>query len=145
MSNGAKDLQHVSAVQQRGDDTILVFVQTDSFKPGQEVEVTVYLTQGESYATHVEKKRIPLPDDPSNSDQPATLHVELPRARLDAGQAVTVVTKVAEAWPSVVPPNPDELEKYKGIISEYDQALKAVWKYPDAVGKEPGGTVSPQP
>ena len=68
----ADDLHRVANIQQRGDDTVVVFVQTDSFKSGQDVEVSVYLTQGNTYAAHIEKKRIPLPD-PDNADVPQLL------------------------------------------------------------------------
>ena len=67
------DATHVATIQQRGDNTLVAFVETDSFKPGQEVEISVYLTQGETYAAHYEKKHIPFPDpknpDPNNPKQ----------------------------------------------------------------------------
>jgi hypothetical protein len=139
------DLQHVATVQQRGDNTVVVYVQTDSFKPGQEVEVSVYLTQGNAYAAHIEKKRIPLPD-PNNLKQPAVLHVELPATELDTGQDVTVITRVAEVWPSVLQQDPKMMKQYKGIMGEYlNQGLKAVWTYQDLEGKEPGDPESPPP
>lgn len=142
-------LRHVATIQQRGDDTILVYVQTDSFTPGQEVEVSVYLTQGETYAAHIEKKRIPLPD-PSNPERPAVLHVELPATKLDADQEVTVITRVAEVWPSVLQQDPKKLGEIKGLLGaamgameDPGQGLKAVWTYPDSEGKGPGDPESP--
>ena len=132
------DLQHVTTIQQRGDDTVVVYVQTEGFNPGQEVEVSVYLTQGSAYATFNDKKRIPFPDQPQ-------LHVELPATKLDAKQDVTVVTRITDVWPSVLEPDPDKTEKIReSIKSEYkDQALKAVWTYPDPEGKGPGDSGSP--
>ena len=135
------DLQHVTTIQQRGDDTVVVYVQTEGFSPGQEVEVSVYLTQGSAYATFNDKKRIPLPDQPQ-------LHVELPATKLDAKQDVTVVTRITDVWPSVLEPDPDKAEairnEIKQINPEYaDQALKAVWTFPDPEGKGSGDPGSP--
>jgi hypothetical protein len=135
-------LQHVATVQQRGDDTILVYVETDSFTPGQEVEVSVYLTQGEAYAAHYEKKHIPFPD-PKNRDEPAVLHVELPATPLNADQPVTVLTRVAEVWPSVLQQDSRKMEAVMEAIQDPGQALKAVWTYPDSEGKGPGDPESP--
>jgi hypothetical protein len=142
-------LRHVATIQQRGDDTILVYVQTDSFTPGQEVEVSVYLTQGEAYAAHIEKKRIPLPD-PSNPEQPAVLHVELPATKLNADQEVTVISRVAEVWPSVLQQDAKKLGEIKGVLGavmrateDPGQGLKAVWTYQDSEGKGSGDPGSP--
>ena len=138
------DVTHVSTIQQRSDNTLVAFVQTDSFIPGQEVEVSVYLTQGEAYAAHYEKKRIPFPD-PNNHKQPAVLHVELPATELDPTQPVTVVTRVAEVWPSVLRQDKKAMALY-GAVGEYpDQGLKATWTYPDSEGKVPGDPESPPP
>jgi hypothetical protein len=137
------DATHVATIQQRGDNTLMAFVQTESFTPGQEVEVSVYLTQGEAYAAHYERKRIPFPD-PNNLKQPAVLHVELPATELDATQPVTVVTRVAEVWPSVLQPDKKAMTIYKGAVGEYlGQDLKAIWTYPDAEGKVPGDPEPP--
>jgi hypothetical protein len=145
MSNGANVLQHVTTVRQRGDNTVEIYIQTDSFKPGQEVEVSVYLSQGDAYAIYNHKKYIPLPD-PKTPNQPAVLHVELPATVLDADQDVTVVTRVAEVWPTVLQKDSKVLARYKGIMGEnLDQGLKAVWTYQDAEGKGPGGPTSPSP
>jgi hypothetical protein len=132
------DLQHVTTIEQRGDKTLVVYVQTEGFNPGQEVEVSVYLTQGNAYATFNDKKRIPLPGQPP-------LHVELPATELDAKQAVTVVTRITDVWPTVVQPDPEKTEKIRKLIrAEYmDQALRAVWTYQDPAGKEPGDQGSP--
>jgi hypothetical protein len=132
------DLQHVTTIQQRGDDTVVVYVQTEGFNPGQEVEVSVYLTQGSAYATFNDKKRIPLPDQPQ-------LHVELPATKLDPKQDVTVVTRITDVWPTVLQPDPEKTEKIrKEIKPEYmDQALRAVWTFPDPEGKGSGDPGSP--
>src|SRR5215470_16149298 len=126
---GPNDLSHVVTVQQRSDNTVVVYVQTDSFAPGQEVEVSVYLTQGNAYASQVEKKHIPLPDH-NNPRQPAVLHVELPATELDAGQDVTVIARVSEVWPSVLHQDQSLAQQYQGTAGEYfNQGLKAVWTY----------------
>jgi hypothetical protein len=144
MSNGSNVLQHVTKVQQRGDNTVEVFVQTDSFKPGQEVEVSVYLSQGDTYAIYNHKKYIPLPD-PKNPKQPAELHVELPATVLDADQDVTVVTRVAEVWPTVLQKDSEVMARYEGVMGEnMDQGLKAVWTYQDSEGKGSGDSASPE-
>ena len=146
MSNGSNVLQHVTAVRQRSDNTIEVDVQTDSFSPGQEVEVSVYLSQGDAYAIYNHKKYIPYPDskDSKNPRPLAVLHVELPATVLDPNQAVTVVTRVAEVWPTLLQNDSQKLARYKGIVGEnMGQGLKAVWTYQDAEGKETGGPAAP--
>jgi hypothetical protein len=142
---------HVATVQQRLDDTIVVHVQTDSFEPDQEVEVSVYLTQGETYAAFNDKQRIP-PPNLDNPKQPAVLQVELPATNLNANEKVTVVTRVAEVWPTVLQQNSKLLEEYKKIMERYKkagkdmgQALKAVWTYEESEGKGAGGPESPPP
>jgi hypothetical protein len=139
----SRDAPHVATVEQRGDNTLRVYVQTESFQPGQEVEVSVYLTQGSAYATHNEKKRIPFPDL-NNSKQPAVLYVELPATDLDATQNVTVVARVAEAWPSVLQQDTKVMKRYAEIIGgDISEDLKAVWTYQEPEGKEPGDPESP--
>lgn len=132
------DVTHVTTIQQRNDNTLVASVQIERFLPGQEVEVSVYLTQGEAYAAHYEKKRIPFPD-PNNLKQPAVLHVELPATELDATQPVTVVTRVAEVWPTVLQQDQDQVEgvmdRVKKVEGYADQAPKASWTYQDPEGK----------
>jgi hypothetical protein len=154
MGNGG--LPHVTEIQQRDDNTISLYIQTDSFKPGQEVEVSVYLTQGHSYAFYNDKKRIPFPSLPAPTAStvstaptaptastdltpPTQLHVELPATKLDARQPVTVVTRVTEVWSTVLEKDPEKLGRYKGISPGYaDLGLTAVWTYQDDKGKESG-------
>ena len=158
MGNGSSANTHVTRVEQRGNNAISVYIQTDSFKPNQEVEVSAYLTQGDASAFYNDKKRIPFPKatditnptgitnhtditNPTDSKQPALLHVELPATdtELDNTQPVTVVTRVTEIWSTVVPQDPDTLKQYRAILGEYrDQEIKGVWTYPDSEGKGPG-------
>jgi hypothetical protein len=143
MSNGsAQDLHRVTTVQQRDDDTLVAYVRADNFSPGQEVEVSVYLTQGDSYATYNDKKRVPFPD-PGNPGQAVVLPVELPKTKLNMGQPVTVITRVSEVWPSVLQPDDEKMEEYPKNKSYSGQGLKAVWTYKDSVGKEAGDQASP--
>jgi len=137
------DVTHVTIIEQRTDNTLVASVQTESFMPGQEVEVSVYLTQGEAYAAHYEKKRIPFPDHPSNSRQTAVLQVELPATELDAAQPVTVVTRVAEVWPTVLLQDNRAMAQYEAVGGNSDQGLRAIWKYSDSEGKVPGDPESP--
>ena len=147
MSNGSSANTHVTEVQQRGDGTISVYIKTDSFKPGQEVELSAYLTQGGSSAFYNQTKRIPFPNstDLTNStvstqpadQQPAELHAELSVAALDPTLPLTVVTRVTEIWSTVVLPDTDALKRYQALFKEYgDQEIKGVWKYPDPVGNQ---------
>jgi hypothetical protein len=147
MSNGSQANTHVTKVEQRDDDTIVVHIQTDSFKPGQEVEVSAYLSQGDAYAIYNDKKRIPLPDptaptDPNAPKPPAQLHVELQATKLDEKQEVTVVTRITEVWPTVLRQDSGKLDEIKAALYEYGapQGLKAVWTYQDAAGKGQGGS-----
>ena len=120
------DLRHVTSVEQRLDDTVLVLVQTDSFKPGQEVEVSVYLTQDNGYyGSFNGKMDIPLVNDP------AVLRVNLPAMDLDAGRPVTAVARVTEAWPTVLQPDSEIMA---------DQGVKARWTYHDPQGESSGDT-----
>jgi len=127
-------LPHVDTVQQIGDDTLVVYVQADNFSPGQEVEVSVYLTQGDVFAAYNDRKRVPFPD-PDNPGQPTVLPVELPKKGLDADQPVTVITRVSEVWLSVLLPDEDKLAEYQKAESYPGQGLKAVWTYEDTEGK----------
>jgi hypothetical protein len=127
---------HVSRIDQRADNTVEVYVQTTSFTPGQEVEVSGYLIQGDTYAAFNDKKHIPFPDA-SAAKQPAVLHVQLPAMDLTPTDAVTVVTRVAEVWPTV-------LQQDSEIVAEYmDQGLKASWTAEYPAGKGPGDPASP--
>jgi hypothetical protein len=127
-------LPHVDTVQQIDDDTLVVYVQADNFSPGQEVEVSVYLTQDDAYAAYNDKKRVPFPD-PDNPDQPTVLPVELPKTKLDANKPVTVITRVSEVWPSVLQPDGDKMKEYQTKESYPGQGLKALWTYEDTEGK----------
>ena len=124
-----EDLRHVTSVEQRLDNTLEVQVQTDSFKPGQEVEVSVYLVQdNEYYASFNGKMLIPSPNDP------AVLPVELPATKLDAGKPVTVVTRVTEAWPTVLQPDSEIMP------GNLPPGVKAIWTYQDPQGEGSGDT-----
>jgi len=134
------DVTHVTIIQQRTDNTLVASVQTDSFLPGQEVEVSVYLTQGdEAYAAHYEKKRIPIPNPPNNLRQRAVLCVELPATKLDPAQPVTVVTRVAEVWPTVLQQDKSAMPRSVAAGGSTYQGLQAIWTYQeDSEGKAPG-------
>jgi hypothetical protein len=131
MPAGPSGLSHVTRIDQRDDDTIDVHVETDSFSPGQAVEVSVYLIQGDTYAAFNDKKHIPYPDS-NDANQPAELHVQLPAMTLDAQQQVTVVTRVSEVWPTILSPaiNPNYVGK----------GPKASWTAEYPSGKAPGGS-----
>jgi hypothetical protein len=130
MTNGADSYSHVTKINQRDDNTIEVHVQTDNFTPGQAVEVSGYLTQGSgAYAAFHVTKHVPL--DPAEP----VLHVELPAMDLNAGEDVTVVTRVAEVWPTVLG---------QEMSAEYiGKGLKAVWTAQYPSGKGSGDTASP--
>jgi hypothetical protein len=139
MTNGADSHSHVNRINQRYDNTVEVHVQTDSFTPGQEVEVSGYVIQGSgAYAAFNVKKYLPL--DPN---EPRELHVQLPAMDLNPEEDVTVVTRVAEIWPTVLGKEIDP--RYVG------KGLKATWTAEYPLGKwtgDPGsqslGTNTPQ-
>ncbi|SRR6266851_2217286 len=141
MPNGADSYSHVTRIDQRDDDTVEIHVQTTSFTPGQEVEVSVYLLQGDTYAAFNDKKHIPLPD-PNDPKQPAMLHVQLPVTALNADADVTVVTRVSEVWPTLLEPNREIPANYKlqGVTGP-----KAVWTAQYPSGKGSGDQASPPP
>ena len=122
----------VDKVCQRDDNTVELHVRTDSFKPGSEVEVSGYLVQGgNAYAAFNVKMHIPLDASPT-----AELDVQLPALDMKQSDAVTVVTRVAEVWPTILGQDPDAPYVGKG--------LKAVWTADYPLGKEPGGPTAPQ-
>jgi hypothetical protein len=129
MSNGVNP--RVGEVHQRNDNTVEIHVRTDSFKPGQEVEVSGYLIQGKrAYAAFNVKKHIPLDANPS-----AVLDVQLPALDLKPDENVTVVTRVAEVWPTIL--GRDVGAPYLG------KGLKAAWSAEYPSGKETGEPASP--
>jgi hypothetical protein len=136
MTNGGPDSHsHVARIYQRDDDTIELYVHTASFTPGQEVEVSCYLTQGATYAAFNHVKWIPIPE--SDREETAVLHVQLPAMTLDPDAPVTVVTRVAEVWPTV-------LQKDSGVGASYaGPGLKAAWTAKELWGKGPGDPASP--
>jgi hypothetical protein len=132
MSNGTNVHSQVTKVNQRDDSTIQIHVQTNNFTPGRAVEVSGYLTQGSgAYVTFNVTKHVPL--DPTET----VLHVELPAMDLNAGEDVTVLTRVTEVWPTVL--GQEMSDEYIG------KGLKAVWTAQYPSGKEPGGLASPPP
>jgi hypothetical protein len=122
----------VDEVQQRADNnTIEIHVRTGSFQPGQEVEISGYLIQDNgAYAAFNVKDYIPLDPKPT-----IVLNVQLPAMDLDPKENVTVVTRVAEVWPTILVP--DEDSKYLG------NGLKAAWTAEYPSGKESGGSTAP--
>lgn len=125
--------RQVDRIYQRDDNTIVVHVQTDSFKPGREVEVSGYLLQGyRAYAAFSCNMSIPLDTKPGET---VTLPVELPATALKKGKDVTVVVRVAEAWPTILEPDSRLTAQYK---DEGIEGLRAVWKAQDSSGKELG-------
>jgi hypothetical protein len=132
MTNGADSHSHVTRIEQRNDNTVEVHVQTASFAPGQPVEVSGYLIQGSgAYAAFNVKKHIPL------GASPVVLHVQLPAMVLDPAEDVTVVTRVAEVWPTALGQEINPQDVGKGLI--------AAWTAKDSWGKGSGGPASPPP
>jgi len=122
--------RQVDRIDQRDDGTIVVYVQTDSFKPGREVEVSGYLLQGyRAYAAFNRNMSIPFDAKPGET---VTLRVELPAMGLKRRKDVTVVVRVAEAWPTVLEPNSRMAAQYK---DEGVEGLKAVWTAENSLGK----------
>jgi len=123
-------LRQVDRIDQRDDKTIVVYVQTDSFKPGREVEVSGYLLQGyRAYAAFTRNMSIPFDAKPGET---VTLQVELPAMGLKKREDVTVVVRVAEAWPTVLEPNSRLVAQYK---EEGIEGLRAVWTAENSSGK----------
>ena len=128
MSNGANVHSQVIRINQRDDSTVQIHVQTNNFTPGRAVEVSGYLTQGSgAYVTFNVTKHVSL--DPTET----VLHVELPAMELNTGEDVTVVTRVAEVWPTVLGQAAASAEEYIAT------GLKAAWTAEDYSGKAPGG------
>jgi hypothetical protein len=116
-------LPRVGTIIQRDDDTIEIQVLTDSFTRGQDVEVSGYLIQGSNaYAAFNVKQHIPF-----DSNEPRVLYVQLPAMGLNPEDDVTVVTRVAEVWPTTLAEDRDAQYLGKG--------LKAVWTSDYPAGK----------
>ncbi|HKA11621.1 MAG TPA: hypothetical protein VKI99_14270 [Candidatus Dormibacteraeota bacterium] len=130
-------LPHVETIRQKDNGSVVLDVLVVGFTPDQEVEISGYITQTNgTYASFNIKKKVPHPDS-KEATEPPTIPVEVPAIELDQGEEyVTVVTRVAEVWPTV-------LEQENSGISAADRAkgVKAVWraKYPPG-----GGSGSPQ-
>jgi len=123
-------LQKVERIHQKDDDTIVVYVQTDSFKAGREVEVSGYLLQGyRAYAAFSCNMQIPFD---AKLGEDVTLPVELPAMDLKKREDLTVVVRVAEAWPTILEPNPRLMAHYE---DEGIEGLRAVWTAENSSGK----------
>jgi len=129
MPNGTSSYGHVTRIDQRDDNTVEVHVQTASFAPGQEVEVSGYLTQGYRYAAFNRTKYIPFDAKPG---EPVELPVELPAMHLEPTEDVTVVVRVAEAWPTLLGQNTEIPAEYEG---QGITRLKAAWTPKSPPGK----------
>src|SRR5215468_1586874 len=131
MSNGFGVNPHVEKIYQRDDNTVAIHVRTDSFKAGQEVEVSGYLIQGSgAYAAFNVKKHIPF-----DTTEPAVLYVELPAMDLNADDDVTVVTRIAEVWPTILKQEVSTSAEYLGA------GIKSAWTAQYPSGKEPGAAI----
>jgi hypothetical protein len=123
MSNGPLVHGRVDDIYQWDNDAVEIHVRTNSFQPGQEVEVSGYLIQGSGpYAAFNVTMRIPL-----NAKPPVVLNVQLPYLDLKPGEDVTVVTRVAEVWPTILGQDASAKKIGKG--------LKGVWTAKDLSGK----------
>jgi hypothetical protein len=134
----SQDLPHVAKIEQRTDKTVRLQVEIVDYTPGQEIEISGYLTQGtNTYHAFRDKKHVPLdkPSDPSQSS--VLVPVELPALDLSQDNDVTVVIQVAEVWPTV-------LEKPKIASELLGNGLVAEWAPKDPPGKGPWGG-APQP
>jgi hypothetical protein len=122
---GSNDLPHVARVEQRTDKTVVLCVEIVDFTPGQEIEISGYLTQG-NYAYHAfrAKKHVPL-DKLSNPGQPSVqVSVELPELDLSEDLEMTVVVQVAESWPTVLAkPEMKSALIGKGLLAEWEPVL----------------------
>jgi hypothetical protein len=108
MSNGAEAHRYVTSVQLMKDGTVRVNVLVDGFTPGEPVEISGYVTQtGGAYSSFYLYTTVP--GDPT---QPPAASIEMP-VTIDAGidglrsaDRMTVVTKVAKVWPTVLASDP---------------------------------------
>jgi hypothetical protein len=134
MSNGGiSGLPHVTEVHHMADGTVRVHVAVDDFKNGQQVEVSGTITQTTgTYATFRWTQKVNRPSD-SDPNSPIDLEVPLGLTDLTEGQDVTVVTRVAEVWSTVL------------AQEDAGPGMKAKWKanYPSgAPGDSSGGSGS---
>jgi len=113
----------VDEIYQRSDNTVEIHVRTSSFEPYQEVEVSGYLVQGSgAYKDFNVKTHIP-----GNASPSAVLIVQLPPMDLKPEEDVTVITQVAEVWPTILGPETSTRRIGGG--------LKAVWRAEYPSGK----------
>jgi hypothetical protein len=107
MSNGANAHSHVTTVHLMQDGTVQVNVLFDGFRAGEPVEISGYVTQTDgAYSSFY--SYMTVPGDPT---QPPAV-VEMP-VIIDEGiddlrltDLMTVVTKVAKVWPTVLVSGP---------------------------------------
>jgi hypothetical protein len=106
MSNG--DVKsHVTSVHLLDDDTVQVNVLFDGFKPGEPVEITGYVTQTDgAYVSFYLYTTAPTPTPPNTwVTVPVTTDEKLAGVR--HSDRMTVVTKVAKVWPTVLASKPE--------------------------------------
>src|SRR5262252_6882572 len=105
MSNGSPNANsHVTEINHNDNKTMDIIVQFDGFSSGELVEISGYVTQTEgAYSSFYYQS--PVPSDPN---QPAgTEQVPVTIAQMDGLQndrEITVVTRVAKVWPTVLKP-----------------------------------------
>jgi len=76
---GSQDLPHVARIEQRTDKTVRLHVEIVDYTPGQEIEVSGYLTQGiNTYHAFRDKKHVPLAKPSDSSQSGVLVPVELP-------------------------------------------------------------------
>lgn len=104
MSNGNANT-HVTTVNLKDDDTMDIIVQFDGFYSGELVEISGYVTQIEgAYSSFY--LQTPVPSDPSLP--PGTVQVPVTIKKMNGllnDRDMTVVTKVAKVWPTVLTAN----------------------------------------
>ena len=90
----------VRAVELMPDGSVVLTVKVVGFGAGRSVEISGYITQNSgAFAAFYSIQTVPVPDP---TDDASILTVTVPRAELVAGEDVTVVTRVAEVWSTVL-------------------------------------------
>jgi len=88
----------VRVVELMPDGSVVLTVKVVGFGAGRSVEISGYITQNSgAFAAFSDIQTVPVP-----SDDASFLTVTVPRTELVAGEDVTVVTRVAEVWSTVL-------------------------------------------
>jgi hypothetical protein len=139
----------VVGVRLNDDSSIVLTVQVDGVEPGATVEISGYMTQGSRpVARFSEIRTLPAVTD---LDHFVVLMVTAPATGLAEGEDITVITRVAEEWVTVLSTDQPGPSTEPGTAWELPSTEPGtVWELPplrdtEAIPQPEGTTAASQP